>query len=271
MNKKELTVLESQKIILESNHITKLSVEVDKELALELSVEDNSKGTLLLYVYGSGHLRLKLNFKDYSDWNYLYMNESNESLEVDETVYIHESSMINANYGELTKGTHNKQSLYHMVGRNGHLDVRGASIAFNKLDWTFTVHHEAKDTYAMVENYGIVYKGGQLSYEVLGNIHKGMSRSKTHQTTRIMNMEEELKASVYPKLVIDENDVEASHAASVGQPDPEAIYYLESRGLSYDETIQLISLGYLIPIVEVIEDEIIREELINEITTRVTQ
>ena len=35
-----------------------------------------------------------------------------------------------------------------------------------------------------------------------------------------------------PILLIDEDDVEAGHAASVGRVDPEQLYYLMSRGIS---------------------------------------
>ncbi|NLC04945.1 MAG: SufD family Fe-S cluster assembly protein, partial [Erysipelothrix sp.] len=66
-----------------------------------------------------------------------------------------------------------------------------------------------------------------------------------------------------------ENDVEASHAASVGQPDPEAIYYLQSRGLTLEKTMEMITLGYLMPIVNVIENESIREELTETIHAKV--
>ena len=84
-------------------------------------------------------------------------------------------------------------------------------------------------------------------------------------------MDEQVRARVFPKLVIDENDVEASHAASVGQPDPEAIYYMRSRGLSLKETLQQMTLGYLLPIVDVIEDEEVKEQLAQNIYSKVMQ
>ena len=52
-----------------------------------------------------------------------------------------------------------------------------------------------------------------------------------------------------PILLIDEDDVKAGHAASVGQVNPEQMYYLMSRGISKDEAAKLIIYGFLAPVV----------------------
>ena len=47
--------------------------------------------------------------------------------------------------------------------------------------------------------------------------------------------------------MIDENDVTAGHAASIGQVDPEDMYYLMSRGLSESEATEMIVMGFVEP------------------------
>lgn len=266
---REYNIENSSRFELTSDQISTLNVTVIDDLELEIVGLENSSGTFLLNVYGEGNLNLNLNFLASSQWSFLYMNRSDLSLKVNEVVTIYDHATVSANYGELSNGRHKKSSDYHLVGRHSHIEIQGASIAFNELEWNFDVVHKAKDSYAMVKNHAIVYKGGQLSLEVLGEIEKGFSRSKTHQETRVINLDEKVKAIVNPKLVIDENDVEASHAASVGQPDPEAIYYLQSRGLTLEKTMEMITLGYLMPIVNVIENESIREELTETIHAKV--
>ena len=48
-----------------------------------------------------------------------------------------------------------------------------------------------------------------------------------------------------PILLIDENDVIAGHAASIGQVDPEDMYYLMSRGLDQHTAERLVVRGFL--------------------------
>lgn len=271
VNNLSVTLDASQRYELVSDVITTINVVVKDTMDLEIVGLADSKGTFLMNLYGEGTLNLTLDFGSYAKWSYLTMNRSDEKLVIEENVYLQQNAYIEANYGELSDGNHEKVSNFNLVGHHSHLEIRGATIAFKELSWKFNVKHEAKDSYAMVRNYGIVFEGGKLAMEVLGHILHGFVRSKTHQETRILNMEEDVKARVYPQLVIDENDVEASHAASVGQPDPEAIYYLQSRGLTYEKTLEVITLGYLLPIVDVIDDESIREQLTETIYEKVSR
>ena len=64
-----------------------------------------------------------------------------------------------------------------------------------------------------------------------------------------------------PILLIDEDDVTAGHAASVGQVNAEQIYYLMSRGISKAEAERLIINGFLAPVVSEIPIEAVREQL----------
>ena len=63
-----------------------------------------------------------------------------------------------------------------------------------------------------------------------------------------MVFDKDNKAIAKPILKIDENEVEANHAAVVGKINDEHLFYLTSRGLSETEAKELITLGYLKPI-----------------------
>ena len=71
------------------------------------------------------------------------------------------------------------------------------------------------------------------------------------------------------ELLIDENDVQASHAMSMGRVDEEQLYYMMSRGLSSAQCTALIASGYLLPICTLVEDEKMRESLTKEMEERI--
>jgi len=68
-----------------------------------------------------------------------------------------------------------------------------------------------------------------------------------------------------PKLMINDPNVEASHAASAGNLPEKELHYLESRGLSENQARRLIVKGYFEPVMEEISlpelKESIREEV----------
>ncbi len=76
-----------------------------------------------------------------------------------------------------------------------------------------------------------------------------------------MVFDEACKGIAKPILKIDENDIEASHAAVVGRINEDHLFYLTSRGLTEAEAKELITLGYLKPILNGFDDEEMKEEI----------
>lgn len=260
-------VIVSHKVFSTGTHHHTIDVQNTCDEVLTLS--DDSSGTLMVFVSGDGVLNLRVDVGNNANWTYLWVNESHDSLNVDEKIVLHKNSFIRANYAELTKGNHVKKTEAEFVGERSVFEFRSATLAFNRLKWEIVATHRAKYSEANLDSYAIVLEQGHLELEVIGHIEKGYNGSKTHQLTRVMNLGSELQTIVYPKLLIEENDVEASHAASVGQPDEDQIYYMQARGIPRTEALKLITLGYLLPVVHEIEDEEIKEKLRAEIELKV--
>lgn len=267
MQEKHLHLSASSKLLCEDNTAYTLSVQLskDKELSLDLNTLTESKGFIYLKIQGEGKLNFHLNLSKNSQYTYLFINESDAQTEIQEEIYLDEASKLLANYGEFNRGKHKKNTVFHLLGEHASLEVQGAVIVFDELSWSLSALHKAKHTYALLKNYGVISPHAKLTFDVLGHILKGFNGSSAHQITRILNMNEGLRAEVFPKLVIDENDVEASHAASVGQLDPEMIYYLKSRGIPQDKVLALLTMGYLTPILDGIAQSSIQSELLQRI------
>ena len=59
------------------------------------------------------------------------------------------------------------------------------------------------------------------------------------------------------------------HEAKIGSISDDAVFYLMSRGLSYEESTKLIVLSNFNSIINEIKDESIKEEILNTIEKRV--
>lgn len=259
----------SQLLEINDNDFIEIKIVVKDTLNLELFSKSLNKQLILVRYQGSGNLNLKWHFKENINNNILLLNETDNKLVVEENFYLFENATVNLNIGDFSLKNMDRQTFIHLEGRGAMLELNGATLSAGKINWILKAIHRAKNTYANLLNHGVVLKNSKLKFDVLGDIGPGFAGSKTHQTTRIMNMDCDVDTEVFPQLVIDENDVEASHAASVGQPDPEAIYYMMSRGINYHDALKQMTLGYLLPAVNIIEDEKIKELLVNEILMKV--
>ncbi len=82
-----------------------------------------------------------------------------------------------------------------------------------------------------------------------------MARSEAHQKIFVI-ISDQAKTSAHPNLVIDNFDVKASHANSIGQISPDQLYYLNSRGINKSDASKLIIMGYFNPVLNSFDDEV---------------
>ena len=115
-------------------------------------------------------------------------------------------------------------------------------------NFNVSIYHDGKNSFSLVDNYGVVKDEGKLVFDGVSYIKNGSIKSKTRQNAKIMVFDKDSIGIAKPILKIDENDIEASHGAVVGKINDDHLFYLESRGLSEDQAKILITYGYLKPI-----------------------
>lgn len=82
-------------------------------------------------------------------------------------------------------------------------------------------------------------------------------------------LSEKARGDANPILLIDEDDVTAGHAASVGRVDPIQLYYLMSRGIPKEEAERLVIYGFLAPVVNELPIEGVKKQLVSVIERKV--
>jgi Fe-S cluster assembly protein SufD len=66
-----------------------------------------------------------------------------------------------------------------------------------------------------------------------------------YQGNRILMLSDRAQAEVIPGLEILSNDVRCSHGVTIGELDPEELFYLRSRGISEGESRKILMEGFL--------------------------
>ena len=118
---------------------------------------------------------------------------------------------------------------------------------FNK-KFDVSFKHLAPHTVALMDNYGVAKDESNIVFTGCNHILNGAKNAITRQNAKIIVFDEKANGTASPILKIDENEVQASHGAVVGQLNSDHMFYLMSRGLSKEEARMVITLGYLKPI-----------------------
>ncbi|MCI2069258.1 MAG: SufD family Fe-S cluster assembly protein [Bacilli bacterium] len=125
------------------------------------------------------------------------------------------------------------------------------------------VSHPQKEGKSHVKMMGVLSSSASLVFLGSSSIAKGAKKTWTRQEGKIADLSKDGKGEVSPILRIDEDDVKASHGAALGKIPDDSLFYLMSRGLSEKEAMSLMTIGYLKPIVEEIQEESLKKRLVS--------
>ena len=257
------------------NDSKRITVNSDKGSACQISlvVEKRTKANVIIFLEGKGELKLDLQVKVESDCqvSFLTVNHNEADIEFGEKYDVYADSKVTVAHMELSEHKAVYNSEYQLYEQGAELTVQTASVSESRKIFNQDTFHNAGNTTAHINNYGVVMAHGYTDMVVRNTIVQGAHNSSTHQTSRLLTYDKSAIGRILPVLYIYDDEVQASHAASLGQPDEEQIYYLQSRGLSLNEAIGLIVKGYLLPVTQILEDESLNKLLLDEIEKKVSQ
>ena len=118
-------------------------------------------------------------------------------------------------------------------------------------------------------SHGVMKDEARAIFNGITKIEKGATKANGEQTERVLMLSERARGDANPILLIDEDDVTAGHAASVGKMDEEQIYYLMSRGITRAEAERFIIMGFLNPVIANIPLEGLRKRLVEVIERKI--
>ena len=163
------------------------------------------------------------------------------------------------------------ENITHLIGDGSTADTKTVVIGrgTQKQNFTTEVRHWGKNTEGFILKHGVMKDAAQTIFNGIGKIEHGASKSNAQQESRVLMLSDKARGDANPILLIDEDDVMAGHAASVGRVDPNQLYYLMSRGISKAEAERLIIHGFLAPVVNSLPIEGVKQQLTKVIEGKV--
>ena len=134
-----------------------------------------------------------------------------------------------------------------LVGRGAKLNVIGAFLLANndEVRVEINIDHVATDTTSDTVIKSVLSDRAVGGFFGLVKILKGARNTNTFFREDALLLSGNAKAEAVPSLEIDENEVKAGHASTVGPVDPEMLFYLLSRGITQKIAKKLIVQGYI--------------------------
>jgi Fe-S cluster assembly protein SufD len=150
-----------------------------------------------------------------------------------------------------------KQRLDIVTAEQGS-DMRHTGMYFTEgeehLDLFTTDLHEAGQTTGDTIWKGALTGESRASYEGLIQIVPNAQETHTYLQTHQILLSPKAKGDAIPSLIVETDNVSASHGGTVGELDEDQIFYMMTRGLARTEAVRILLEGYFEEVVQRLED-----------------
>lgn len=139
-------------------------------------------------------------------------------------------------------------------GQNSSVQLYGLYLPTKQqhFDNNIELNHIVGNTYSNQLYRGIIDDNSSAVFEGTVKIFKNASKTEAFQKNNNILLTKTAKIHSKPRMIIENDDVIASHGSTVGQIDQDALFYLRSRGISLEKAKAMILTAFC----EVIANEI---------------
>ena len=128
-----------------------------------------------------------------------------------------------------------------------------------------TINHLTENTKSYQLIKSVLEKNSNAIYQGKIFVNSDAQKTDGYQLSKAILLDKESEFNAKPELEIYADDVKCSHGSASGSLNEDSIFYLMSRGLSYQQSRELLINGFLLDVVEKITDSEIKNLIKNMI------
>ena len=152
-------------------------------------------------------------------------------------------------------------------GEGAECDLQGLYLAGDGqlADYHLDVDHRQPNCTSREHFKGILYGKGRAVFDGRVLVAKDAQGTDAAMTNRNLILCEGAEVDTKPQLEINADDVKCSHGTTVGQIEPEQLFYLRSRGIGLPVARRMLCLGFAGEILAALGPEVLREQVAEEV------
>ncbi len=246
--------------------INNLEIIAEKNLNIIIKYESKTKKEC----FHNGVIRLLA--KENANVNITIVNLLNNSSNNFDSIENVLQENANVNYTIIDIGAKNSVSNYYsnLMGNGAKNDLKTIYLGTENQvkDINYIAHTRGEKTEIDIDVQGALKDFSKKNFKGTIDFKKGCKNAKGNENEYCMMLSDTAKSIALPMLLCTEDNVEGNHSTSSGKVEPEILFYIMSRGISYKEAIKLITRARFGNIIERIQNEELKQEIFAQIDRR---
>jgi len=220
-----------------------LSDKLDFYDIIKMNIEIEKSTSLLIEYKGKKEVKLDISIIVKPNVTLQVYEKKEENSKIQIKYYIYDNSTVNVSkFYDINELKELNIVYLNGVGAKYNSTVKGIIKKVSKLD--VLMYHNFPKTESNVEHKFVTIKDGVIKLNVTSMIYKNRKKCIVNQDNYILN-ENNSASFIKPNLLIEENDIIASHCANISPFDEEKIFFMETRGINRIEAVKMLLKGYL--------------------------
>lgn len=137
-------------------------------------------------------------------------------------------------------------------------------------DLNYIAHLRGEKCEVNIEVEGALKDKSKKHFKGTIDFVKGSKKAKGNENDSCVLLSKESKSISLPMLLCSEEDVEGNHSSSAGKIGDKELFYIMSRGFDKKEAMKLIVRAKCNNILEKLEDETLRKDILDEIDNKLS-
>lgn len=206
----------------------------------------------------------QVNYAQVQRWNHQVWNFSSQRAIVDRDAELHWIT------GALGSRLSKLNQVSVLEGAGCRVDMLGLTFthARQHIDIHTYQEHKAPHTTSDLLYKSVLKNQSQTVWSGMIYVHPEGQHTDAYQKNDNLVLNKRAHADTIPGLEIKANEVRCTHGATAGSIDREQVFYLMSRGLSYDQAEKMIVAGFFEPAIGRIPLESVRKQLQQSVTDK---
>lgn len=189
-------------------------------------------------------------------------------------VYVQQTdnSQFTSNTITFNAGISRTNTIVKIDGEHSQADIMGLYLVDGKqkVDNYVLVHHLKPNGRSNQLFKGIIDDEAKGSFNGHVIVHRDAQKTEAFQSNKNIALTDTAVVNTKPFLEIYADDVKCSHGATVGQLDPEAMFYLRSRGICERNARMLLLYAFAMDVVNHVKIEALRDQIDNMVSKRLS-
>lgn len=236
-------------IRVDNNKIANSKINNDINLKDNICIDILNNTNLYIEINDSNKVDVKINIKKDKKLKLFNFSETSNS---NIKFYITQEENTELTFNSFYKNVNvEEETIIDLNGMNSNVEYNYSCLGNTKK--YLKINHNFSNTNSIVKSHA-VSKNDVIQFEIIEYVPKKSINCNLSQSSKIINLGDN-KCLIKPILLIDEEEVKASHSSVITPISSEDLLYLMSRGINKDNSIRLLVNGFLINNLNLKEEE----------------